>query len=202
MVRVGGGDAWAGQEALFGQFLQDMPQEERHLSACIGTGHDMTALTSVTKIVKTTDTDRVLWVLHAGTVPANANHPSDRSSPALSAAAEDTVSDPDNSSSKNTKHAEQFPSAADYPDPLSKVMLKDSGKGKRRIILLWQRYGKKSLYKPGTAQQFWNRMDRGYYKCFHSGCNARLQVDVHPHTGEHIRVNPQGVHNHKVELTL
>eukprot|EP00658_Telonema_sp_P-2_P006153 TRINITY_DN1233_c0_g2_i2.p1 TRINITY_DN1233_c0_g2~~TRINITY_DN1233_c0_g2_i2.p1 ORF type:complete len:543 (+),score=61.89 TRINITY_DN1233_c0_g2_i2:1729-3357(+) len=198
MVRVGGGDAWAGQQALFGQFLQNLPTEERRISASIG--QDTTPLISVTKVVKTTDTDRVVWVLRAGGVCTNSN-PSGRSSAAPSpAAAEDTMSsDLNKSSSEHAMSSEQFPSAADHPSPLAKVMLHDSGKGKRPSILLWQRYGKKSLYKPGAAQS--TRVNRVYYKCFHSGCKARLKVDVRPHTGEQISANPLGVHNHGVQLT-
>eukprot|EP00658_Telonema_sp_P-2_P035343 TRINITY_DN25721_c0_g1_i1.p1 TRINITY_DN25721_c0_g1~~TRINITY_DN25721_c0_g1_i1.p1 ORF type:complete len:208 (+),score=44.32 TRINITY_DN25721_c0_g1_i1:149-772(+) len=106
-----------------------------------------------------------------------------------------------------------YPSAAEHQDPMVKVVPSDRGKGKRPTVLLWQRYGKKALYKKvtiPTGPMDWSigdqgdaqRVERMYFKCYSAGCKARLRVDMDLVTGEQIHASAAGVHNHAVELSM
>eukprot|EP00658_Telonema_sp_P-2_P044599 TRINITY_DN3249_c0_g3_i1.p1 TRINITY_DN3249_c0_g3~~TRINITY_DN3249_c0_g3_i1.p1 ORF type:complete len:432 (+),score=74.76 TRINITY_DN3249_c0_g3_i1:1118-2413(+) len=210
---LGGGQPWEGQQTLFRCFLQNPSREQQLKEGTFKVGGVGTVLRCLTEVATIGANDVVLMVLKSlgnwpaspprsskgelekssNEVPKNSNEPP--SSRSADGSDQDrSCSEPDNEPSQS-----EYPAAADHPDPMVKVVTTHvRGQGKRPAVLLWQRYGKKALYKPGGEAIKADRLERLYFRCHSPGCKARLRVDMNHTTGEQMKVAPTGVHDHVV----
>ena len=70
---------------------------------------------------------------------------------------------------------------------------------------LWNKYGCKTIsvkkaQKDAQGGTVAITVKRSYYKCFLSGCLAKLTVDAEPLTNQKLKITSSGTHNHPIDL--
>eukprot|EP00658_Telonema_sp_P-2_P083843 TRINITY_DN9181_c0_g1_i1.p1 TRINITY_DN9181_c0_g1~~TRINITY_DN9181_c0_g1_i1.p1 ORF type:complete len:432 (-),score=69.81 TRINITY_DN9181_c0_g1_i1:150-1445(-) len=211
MMLVGGGDALKGKQVLFQRFLQGLPREERRIQ------------NSVTRVIGSPGHEKVLWVINTSEWPMEPQVQTDAQTnvqtdvqgyvqeekpapPTASPPANRTAGPADDAqlsagSSLVLARACQYPAAAEYPDPSTRVLVASPDRHKKPVVLMWQCYGRKLLQVTGqrpVAPE--DRLVRRYYRCFSGGCPAKLTVDVTAHLGATVAEHPSGTHDHCIWL--
>eukprot|EP00658_Telonema_sp_P-2_P077997 TRINITY_DN7206_c0_g1_i1.p1 TRINITY_DN7206_c0_g1~~TRINITY_DN7206_c0_g1_i1.p1 ORF type:complete len:291 (-),score=41.45 TRINITY_DN7206_c0_g1_i1:411-1283(-) len=230
--RVGNGDGWTGRKVLFGQFLQGIPCDETHATCTIfACDRPSIELHSVTRVLRP---GVLVWTLRwadeaseflnpTGNESVLQDSPKEVSGNLALEAVEGESDDPPavaaTSSSAETVLpdtiaaprpivvAEPWPTASDYPDPQARVVVRKCGRD--RPVLLWRRYGRKSIWCPAPGERGEGPyegkheylVDRIYFRCRERGCRARLKVDVDQRTALQLNVSPIGTHDHHVQIT-
>eukprot|EP00658_Telonema_sp_P-2_P039140 TRINITY_DN279_c0_g1_i5.p1 TRINITY_DN279_c0_g1~~TRINITY_DN279_c0_g1_i5.p1 ORF type:complete len:430 (-),score=63.02 TRINITY_DN279_c0_g1_i5:351-1640(-) len=215
--RVGGGDAWAGQRLLYSQFLQHVPRSgEEHLGVCtVGeSGVPSLRLRSSVRLLESGDfPTTVLWVIKSMDLTDQPVPEPQCYLQQMAPKQQCCLPEQDPAGHNLLPYVElseplidqsppeelhEHPKAADYPDPTVRVQ---SGEGqRRRSVLLWRRYGRKSMNQASDSDSADRMVERIYFKCCKPGCGARLRVDVDRITGEQLSVTAAGSHNHSVEI--
>eukprot|EP00656_Telonema_subtile_P024005 TRINITY_DN2572_c0_g1_i3.p1 TRINITY_DN2572_c0_g1~~TRINITY_DN2572_c0_g1_i3.p1 ORF type:complete len:566 (+),score=90.10 TRINITY_DN2572_c0_g1_i3:315-2012(+) len=166
--------AAVGVYALQGAFLQQLPAGLRLLKDSFGIGENSIDVRSASQVVGGPSQEMVLWVLN-WSEQGTTRFPVENLLP---------FARPNN----NTAPTDEFPRASVCVDPKAQVKGKKSkgGKGSRQLVMLWQKYGKKTVTGPN------GRVVRKYYKCHVEYCKAKLKVDVQHSTGERVLAEPTG----------
>eukprot|EP00658_Telonema_sp_P-2_P082740 TRINITY_DN87_c0_g1_i4.p1 TRINITY_DN87_c0_g1~~TRINITY_DN87_c0_g1_i4.p1 ORF type:complete len:778 (+),score=144.83 TRINITY_DN87_c0_g1_i4:132-2465(+) len=197
----GGGDVMLGLACLQDRLCQHASGDS-HLNwkrDQFMDGEACVTLWSTTQLVGSVGQEVLLWVIHHTMEPAgmvNDTKPGVPPAQWHSANREDP----------REEVLPAYPKASDYPDPHSKIVnepAKCCGRGRRPTLMLWQKYGQKCLFKsaPGPDSTIGSgSILRLYYKCYATGCRAKLKIDIDQTTGERTSVSPCGVHNHHVTL--
>eukprot|EP00658_Telonema_sp_P-2_P029727 TRINITY_DN22565_c0_g1_i3.p1 TRINITY_DN22565_c0_g1~~TRINITY_DN22565_c0_g1_i3.p1 ORF type:complete len:283 (+),score=42.89 TRINITY_DN22565_c0_g1_i3:313-1161(+) len=204
-IMMGSGDMALGLRWLHGCFMQNLPRELHCVHTTIEMGGSGVDLWSVTQCFGPTNQEVVLWLIHQ---PLVRLMPQQFDPPKLHPShggQSNFYMGPRTGMPDQLLQPQRFPKASEHTDPQLKVMAGfdhcNGGKGRRPVLLLWHKYGRKSLYKTGpdgTSQP--SALERLYYKCYQSNCRARLKIDISQSTGEKVSISASGMHNHLVEL--
>eukprot|EP00656_Telonema_subtile_P031722 TRINITY_DN346_c0_g1_i3.p1 TRINITY_DN346_c0_g1~~TRINITY_DN346_c0_g1_i3.p1 ORF type:complete len:494 (+),score=91.08 TRINITY_DN346_c0_g1_i3:116-1597(+) len=140
-LMIGRGDPGLGLQQLHDRFLRQCSREFARSHASMSVGGNMLDLWSATQVLGTPGRELVLWVIR---VPL-----SFQSAPAPHPPTPTLVRSPSSSMRGGNPNGESFPKASEYTNPQSKVVCGPvNTKGRRSVLLLWHKYGKKSVYIP------------------------------------------------------
>eukprot|EP00658_Telonema_sp_P-2_P046718 TRINITY_DN34_c0_g1_i1.p2 TRINITY_DN34_c0_g1~~TRINITY_DN34_c0_g1_i1.p2 ORF type:complete len:282 (-),score=85.55 TRINITY_DN34_c0_g1_i1:247-1092(-) len=174
---AGKGDADQGASLLRAECLQDAPQATPVQHNISVSPTFMINIWSSSKVVQVGGTSMMLWLMSTTLVGQPAQQQP------VPAAGGDVRIEP-----HTIKHA-------DVNDVDLKV-LPGGPRGKRQIKSLWHKYGHKTVNSQDRGQT--RQVHRLYYKCSMQGCNARLYMDQDANTGQKLRLEAIGTHNHDI----
>eukprot|EP00656_Telonema_subtile_P042740 TRINITY_DN485_c0_g1_i2.p1 TRINITY_DN485_c0_g1~~TRINITY_DN485_c0_g1_i2.p1 ORF type:complete len:548 (+),score=100.81 TRINITY_DN485_c0_g1_i2:171-1814(+) len=156
---LGSGDVHHGLRALQHFFLRQVPPDLHHEQMAVPVNGATVDVWSATWIVGQPRAEVVLWVLHRPLAralslprgpepgPSEMEQSDDfRSGSGLDSPAEAELVDP----------SRPFPMASAFADPYVKVHSGEEhcsqGRGRRQVLLLWHKYGKRRLQPPGGTE--------------------------------------------------
>eukprot|EP00657_Telonema_sp_P-1_P006958 TRINITY_DN26478_c0_g1_i2.p1 TRINITY_DN26478_c0_g1~~TRINITY_DN26478_c0_g1_i2.p1 ORF type:complete len:191 (-),score=9.53 TRINITY_DN26478_c0_g1_i2:262-834(-) len=95
------------------------------------------------------------------------------------------------------------PMASEYPDERTRVRcsgVSASGRKRPELQPLWRKYGQRPVATPGKSlsDETVEQRQRMYYKCYDSGCKAKMVYDLDPGTEHPINRVTKGRHTHPI----